>query len=879
MGLLERASALDELDGWWGDARAGRGRFVLVEGEAGVGKTSLLEGFAARHPEAARGAPRALWSGCDPTAPRPLGPLGDLTPLADLLEPAPAAADAEYGRTGVNREMVFGRIWERLTGGGPALLVVEDLHWADEITLELLRFAARRVAGSRLLVVGTYRDDEVGPTHPLRPLLGDLATGTAVGRLPLRPLSVEAVTALAAGTRLDPAHLHATTGGNPFYVTEVLATEGAEIPATVRDAVLARAARLSRPAREVLDAASVLLPPVQTSLLVEVAGADADRVDECVSAGMLRGRPGGVEFRHELARLAVEQAVPPGRRAELHHRALATLLARPTATHDATPLAYYADGAGDAAAVLAYAIPAGDWAAALGAHRGAAGQYARALRFAAGLPPAEHARLLERHSYECYLTSDFDGAIASRERALACWRLVGDPVRQGDAQRWLSRLHWFAGDGAQAQRRAEAAVDMLERQPTGPELAMAYSNLAQLRMLDGDAAATVHWGRLATELAERLQRPDIMVHALINMGTMELFHDPEPGSSALLRGLSMARAENMEEHAARAYNNLAAVAVIRRDLPAAQRWTREGLAYCTERDLDSWRLSLLNSWARAQLDRGEWEGAVATAEQLLRDPRSAPFQRVGALIVLGLVRARRGEAGVWAALEEAAALPNALGDLPRLADVAAAWAEAGWLNGEPDRARPLLERAATSIPAGDDGSGGWTAAEIGYWCGRLGVSIPARSDAPGPYAHAAVGDWAGAAARWQALGCPYEAALSRAELGQEAELRAALAELRRLGARGAAAVVSRRLRELGARGVSRGPQATTRANPGNLTDREVEVLALVADGLRNAEIGARLFISAKTVDHHVSAILSKLGVRNRGEAARLAAQLRADPDR
>jgi predicted ATPase len=287
MGLLERASALDQLNHWWADARAGRGRFVLVEGEAGVGKTSLLDEFARGRVESGRPGPKMLWTGCDPSGvPSPLGPLHDLAPLADLLEPVASAAAVPATP---DRPAVFGRVWNRLTADGPGVLVVEDLHWADETTLELLRFAARRVGRSRLLVVGTYRSEEIGAAHPLRLLLGDVATGPMVGRVQLDPLSIEAVAALAAGTSLDLKRLYAATGGNPFYLTEVLATDGVEIPPTIRDAVLARAVRLSPTAREVLDAVSVLMPPTETSFVVDVSEAQPADIDEVCRGGHAPG--------------------------------------------------------------------------------------------------------------------------------------------------------------------------------------------------------------------------------------------------------------------------------------------------------------------------------------------------------------------------------------------------------------------------------------------------------------------------------------------------------------------------------------------------------------------------------------------------------------
>jgi DNA-binding CsgD family transcriptional regulator/tetratricopeptide (TPR) repeat protein len=878
MALLERSPALDQLDSWWAEVRAGCGRFVLIEGEAGVGKTALLDAFTER---VRAGDFRLLSSGCDAyLTPRPLGPLVDIAPdLAGSVParlPAAALDGASPQTAGVvlegDRDGLFAAVLAQLDDGkGPRVLVIEDLHWADDATLDLLRFLARRIGRRPVLIIGSYRDDQADQANPIRLMLGDLAAVATLRRLPLVPLSLKAVTAMVHGHGIDPRRLHAITGGNPFYVTEVMATAGQEVPPTVRDAVFARAARLSAPAREVLDAAAVVAAPVETWLLAEVAGVAAERLDECVAAGILRERQGGLQFRHELARLAIERAMPPGRRGDLHRRALAALLARSGLTHDPTRLAYHAEGAADAAQVLAYAIPAGDWAASLGAHRAAADQYARALRFSAGLTGADLADLSGRHSYECYLIGRYDEAVASRERALNCWRSVGHRLRQGDSLRWLSRLAWLRGYQGQAQRLGRVAVSTLQLLPPGPELAMAYSNLAQLGMLAGDWDIAQRWGQQAIDLAERLGLNDVLAHALNNLGTAQSSVDPVAGRTKLTRSLALAMAHDLEEHVARAYNNLAFSSVTQRQLSEANRWLAEGLEYCADRDLDSWRLALLASQATVLLHQGSWDAALEIAEDLRRDPRAASFIRLETLVVIGRIRARRGDPGVWPALREAIELPNATGELPRWLWLAVACAEAAWLGGEPARARALVEQALEAVASHQDGANGWAAAELYGWARRLDLPTPQLTDVPEPYAQQAAGDWAGAAASWRALDHPYEAAWALAGSAREADLRAAVAQLRELGAAAAAAVVSRRLREMGIRGVARGAQAGTRANPANLTDRQSQVLALMADGLRNADIAARLFISSKTVDHHVSAILSKLGARTRGEAVRAAA--------
>ena len=259
------------------------------------------------------------------------------------------------------------------------MLVLEDMHWADEGTLDVLRLLGRRMEGVPALAVATFRDDEPGP---LRVVLGELATAIGVVRLELPPLSAEAVRTLAEPHGVDADALHRSTGGNPFYVTEVLSAPAAAIPATVRDAVLARAARLSPPARELLER----LAMIPGSAEPELIDAADEPLDECLLSGMTRLEGRAVAFRHELARLAVEAEVPPRRRAALHREVLDRLDARGA---DPARLAHHAEAAGDAAAVLRHAPVAGEQAARLGAHREAAAQYARALRWAGDLPAGE----------------------------------------------------------------------------------------------------------------------------------------------------------------------------------------------------------------------------------------------------------------------------------------------------------------------------------------------------------------------------------------------------------------------------------------------------------------------------------------------------------
>jgi DNA-binding CsgD family transcriptional regulator/tetratricopeptide (TPR) repeat protein len=859
--LLERAGELSLLRDALAAVRSGSGgRLVVLGGEAGSGKTALLRRFLDEH----GGSARVLWGAGEPLfMPRPLGP------LLDVAEATGGELERLAG-AGARPHEVAAALLHELVSRQPTVLVLEDLHWADEATLDVLMLLARRLELVPALALLSYRDDELERAHPLRILLGELAGKPLIDRLTLSSLSPAAVSVLAAPFGVDASELYRWTGGNPFFVTEVLAAGGARIPHTVRDAVLARSARLSPGALSLLEAVAVVPPQLELWLLEELAGEAAGCLEECLSSGMVTAASRAVAFRHELARLAVEESLPPDRRVALHRAALAGLAAPSAGTPDPTRLAHHAEGAGDPEAVLRFAPAAAEHAGRLGAHREAAAHYGRALRFADGLPPDVRAGLLERYAYECYLTGRFDAALDAQQDACGLRRAIGEPLEEGNALRAFSRLLRFVGRTAEATRVADEAVGLLERLGPSHELTMAYASRAHIAANAEDAERALVWGTRARELAGRLDDPEALVYALTTIGAVDLLAERPEGAEQLERSVELARTLGLDDHAGRALINLVWWPLRLRSYDLAGRHLEVGLEYCGERGLDLWRLFLIACRAGIELAQGRWTEAGESATAALADPRTWPVPRVFALTVLALVRARRGDPGVRPALEEALALAEPTGELQRIAPVASARAEVAWLAG--DHAA-VAAATTTALQLAVSRRAPWVVGELACWRRRAGIDEAIPDGIAEPYAHELRGEWAPAAELWERLGCPYEAALARAHADDEQALRRALSELQRLGARPAAAIVARRLRGRGARGVPRGPRPSTERNPVGLTPREVEVLALVAGGHRNAEVARELVLSVKTVDSHVASILRKLDARTRTEASEKALRL------
>jgi DNA-binding CsgD family transcriptional regulator/tetratricopeptide (TPR) repeat protein len=854
--LLEREEELGRLEQNLHAVLADRsGAAVFVGGEAGVGKTALLRELTSRCDSSVQ----RLWAGCEPLlAARPLGPFSDLAEelgdeLGELVQGKGTPHDVAT--------CLLEQVWASKT----TLLVLEDLHWADEGTLDVLRLLAPRMDEVPLLLVVSYRDDELGPWDPVRVLIGELGASHAIRRVRLSPLSPSAVAAMAEPFGADAAELYRRTDGNPFFVTELLA-QNAGMPETVADAVLARAARLEPPIRDVVEAVAVVGPSAERWVLDQVVPDADERLDDAVAGGLLEPSGEALSFRHELAREAVLSAIGAGRKASLHRAALEALRSPPWGEPDPVRLAHHAIGAGDPGEILEIVPRAARQASARGAHREAAVLYEQVARFADSLPPEQQAALFSGMSLELFHLAEFESAEAAQRRALICHEQLGDKRSRGAARTWLAMLAWQAGSLPQALEVAHAAVVDLEGLPPGRALVAAYSQLAQLLLAAEDPEAARECSERATAHAARIDRVDATVDAMLTAGWVRVFTGNREGLEELERAVELAEESGLHSLAVGAEVVIVRTAGRLRWWEVADAHLRAGLEICDGRDFDVWRYYLIAWRAKAALARGRWDEAAARAEiPLMKD---CPFARIHALVALGLVRARRGDPDPWAPLDEAreTALPRR--ELQWIGPVAVARAEAAWLEGRPEAIADELEPAlGFPLRPGDP-----YAAALAYWSGRAGAEIAlANGSGPDPYLLQLAGEWKRAAQLWHKLGCPYDEGIALAESGEANALRRAHEQLRSLGAAPAVAIVARRLRELGER-VPRGPRPKTRENPAGLTARELEVLGLLAEGLRNAEIAERLVVSPRTVDHHVSAILRKLDVRTRGEAGAQAAR-------
>jgi DNA-binding CsgD family transcriptional regulator len=849
--LLERADELGVLETAVAAAARGAGSVVLLGGEAGIGKTTLVRAFR----QAVSGSARVLTGACDDLlAPRVLGPLRD----AARDVPGPFADTVAGGDPGE----VMAAVLDVLAAPGlPTVLIVEDAHWADGATLDVLRVCGRRMADLPAVLVVTYRDDEVGADHPLRSVLGGLR-GPEVHRVALRPLSRAAVARLAGGTAMTSAALYALTGGNPFYVSEALATGADQVPATVVDAVLARLRRLDEQAQRGLEQLSVV--PTRTELpLARALLGDLSVLADAERAGLLVVAPDAVTFRHELARRAVEGALPATARILLNERVLAALQADERT--DPARVVHHAVAAGDDATVVAVAPVAARRACAAGAQRQGAALFEEALARRRLLPSTEVAELRLAHAWALYYSDRRPEAAA--ESAAALDEAGAERGVRGRAAAALAVHRWTTVDIDGALAASAQAVELLQGDADlAGALTLRGTVLVNIDE-DDDALAALD---AADALARTLHTSALLPRITCFRGRARWQLGHPDGPAEVRRAIELARAAGESEQLGSAHANLVGLSW-RYGLPHREfeRYLADAETFVAEHDFPAYR-KLVDAYTAHHRGRlGELEAAEEALRTILADPGVVGSAVRHALPGLALLAVRLGRDDADALITAAGENAVATRSLGAHVTTALAAAELGWVAGDPARgaqARELLPRL--------DGPGrvrerGMLAAAL-Y---RLGDRIPPFPGCPPEFAATLRGDHSGAAAAWAAIGDPYEQARASTLAEDVPTVLEGLAGLDALGARAAAAVVRRRLRQDGHQSIPRGPTAGTRSNPAGLTERQAEILRLVASGLSNAEIAARLVVSVRTVDHHVSAVLQKLGVPSRRDAAAAAANL------
>ncbi len=845
--LLEREQDLDVLSGALAGIGSDGGRVVLVRGEAGIGKSALVRGFLEVHVDEAD----VLFGSCDDLlTPQPLGPFWDIArqepPLLESLDngdrPAVLAAAVDL-LTRPQRSTV---------------LVIEDTHWADEATLDAIRYLGRRINTANGLLVLTYRDEEVDFDHPLRGVLGDLPPESVV-RIKLGGLSREAVSSLATGSGLDAGQVFEATDGNPLLVTEMASVGGGTVPASVQDSVMARVAKLTTEAHEALRILSVIPERVPTAEISELVGETAGWLAECEQRGLLEVDGGFTAFRHGLIRRAVQGSLTGSERVAINTVVLQSL---PEDT-DPARMVHHASEANDIAALVKFAPAAAQAAVAVGSHREAVEHFRQLTPFIDRLAPDVKGPILDSWAQEERVRGHVSEAIRVNETARAHYRRRGDQVAESAAMVHEAQLYHWDGQRDRASQLAREAIDILGPDPAGLDLARAL-DVNALLAAGHDIDASLELVERALEAAGPDADEYLLIRYLASKGCADHIADYPEGRASLEEATQRAQTIGDWYEACRALLNHSLLAIEFRDLPTAADLVQEAIALAVHHEQRRNEYSAEAAAALLLELKAEWEQAEDLAREHFHD--AVAMANMVTLPVICVIEARKGRPGAAASLRQAWEITAGGGEVPRQLPVAAAVAEHAWICGQ---GVVLISDITSVMEAGIDMGLKWSSGSIAMWLWKLGELDAAPDGIAEPYRLVIEGEPIAAAELWVEIGCPYERAIALSH-GDTAARLEALEIIETLGATAVAAKLRQQLRDDGI-AVPRGRSPKTRDHGAGLTARQAEILSLLAEELSNAEIADRLFLSPRTVEHHVAAVMSKLDATTRDQAVTTAA--------
>jgi len=853
--LFERDPELTAMTQALDEAFDGRGSVVLVYGEAGIGKTSLVESFL----EFANDRARIVTAACDDLlTPRALGPFRDLArkiggPLAEATD------------QGSDRDAIFSAALDELSQP-TTVLVIEDAHWADDATLDVLRYLGRRIGELHGLLVLTYRSDDITEAHPLQRVLGAL-TSQDVQRLPLQPLSRGAIERMCSASGRDVDKILRATGGNPFFVNEALVSRTEGVPATIRDAVLARIGGLDDSTRRSLQLLSVVPGHAETRLVKKLIGDDLWSLDEAEQRGLIVAETEGFRFRHDLVRKVVSQALPSASRIDYNRRALEALKALDDV--EVSRIVHYAKEAQDSEAMVEYGLAAARQSVTAGANHEALAHYERVLALPSLLSEQDYVDVMEESVWVLYNLYRFHEAAARAHDLVRLRERMGEPTALARGLIALSRTLYMVNDPIGSEKAVMTAVDLLEPLGDNSDLARAYSYLAAILKLSDRPEEAITRAHQALDMAERESRTDVVAHSLNYLGCALMDLGDIDGADHLRRSAQMAHSIHHHEYAQRAYTNLVEGLYRMGRYDELDEPIERGLAHARDYAFPSHEYNIEAHRCMLLTLRGKYAEAERGLRQLM-DVEDPGVLATFSLSALGRLLARRGSPEAAALLEAAWDTATTTDSVQSIAHAGIALVESAWLRGDLEaaieHAELPLERTKTKGAERYHG-------ELLRFLARCNVPTVPFELCPEEFALGLAGDFDGAARAWRKIGAPYEEALELADSGDESKMLEGLAKLDDLGTTAAADVVRRRLKAMGIRRVPGPPRPGARTHPAGLTNRQLEVLSLLANGSTNAEIAETLVVSTRTVDHHVSAILQKLNVETRRQASREAVRL------
>ncbi len=847
--LLDRDRELDALHEALERARTGQGDVVLVVGESGIGKTAVVRTFVADADDAV-----VLWGRCDNLiVPRSFGPFRDMARASEHL---PNEMELRP-----DRDELLVALHDLLAGTlRPTIVVIEDAQWIDDASLDVLRYLIHRIDRLHGMLIITFRDEELTTRHPLRLATSGPSNRPPV-RLPLRPLSRDAIASLAAGSGYDVDQLVAGSAGNPLYLSEVLSSASGDLPATIRDSVGARLARLSPDALAVVQLLSVTPDGADPALARALFGNCPDALEEAERSGLLEVAGRRIRFRHELGRQAVEGSLSFGRRLACNQQLLDALVA---VDADPTLLVQVARAAGDAARATRYAVDLLERAVAPTSHREAWTLASIALECTSGLDTSEIVDLHLRAARAGRAVNRLTEAQLHVDQAITMLEDGSDPGTLAAALVEGGLVAAARGEYGRAARCVQQARRLLESRPPSEELASSYAWLAGIAMITGKGDAALRWAALALQLASEHGWTTPLVHALGVRGCVRAGRGDIGGYEDLARARELGLEHGpIDRYAVVVYNT--AVSHLRWCHPQdAEELLDETEHLARTHGLDNFRYRAQVQRARMYVLAGNFDEAEKILEGLVGsedDDPGAINSTVYAL--LGRIYARRGDERAWDLVERAWSAARTTSDTEKMDIAGMTMLEYLWLQGDDERVRSF---GAELIDLAERCRHPRLHAEASRYLQRVGVPSEPCDRCPEAFAAALEGDHRLAADLWRSAGLPYEYALELVESDETAAAFEGLRLLDGLGATRTAALVRHRLRSDGLRGIPRGPRKSGDGAAGVLTDRQREVLRLVAAGRTNQEIADELFVARRTVDNHVSAILTRLGVDSRHQA-------------